>query len=429
MKRLAFILAALLALPAIAHAQVSYQSAYGLVVVNGGGGGGGISPPAGQIGGSALSPTVIGIRETSGPTNLTIGAVADGQMLVRSGTTVVGQAVPSGSGTPATTVTAVGTQAVGVSTNYAREDHVHGHGNQAGGALHASVVAGGAAGFMTGADKTKLDAISGTNTGDQTITLTGNVTGSGTGSFPTTIAADAVANTMLANMNASTFKCRVTASTGDPEDCTAAQATSLLNLATTSVKGLMPALSNSATQYLDGTGNWSTPAGGGGGGVLDSWHFQAESLDDADPNTPNTTNAPLATSTLGASSALLVRSFGGGALSAAGGKLRVPTGATSCTFDWIYGAASAPGATNNKVRWKVGVRALGSTGALTDYTFTDQTNANNTTQAFFTETVTTSTLGWSTSTPYYFQLVRVVSGVTNNMTQAAELSEWDVRCQ
>ncbi len=35
--------------------------------------------------------------------------------------------------------------------------------------------------------------ISGTNTGDQTITLTGDVTGSGTGSFATTIAADAVA--------------------------------------------------------------------------------------------------------------------------------------------------------------------------------------------------------------------------------------------
>lgn len=32
------------------------------------------------------------------------------------------------------------------------------HGNRGGGALHADVVAGGAAGFMTGADKTKLDA-------------------------------------------------------------------------------------------------------------------------------------------------------------------------------------------------------------------------------------------------------------------------------
>ncbi len=45
--------------------------------------------------------------------------------------------------------------------------------------------------------KTALN-LSGTNTGDQTITLTGNVTGSGTGSFATTIAAGAVTNSMLA---------------------------------------------------------------------------------------------------------------------------------------------------------------------------------------------------------------------------------------
>ena len=43
---------------------------------------------------------------------------------------------------------------------------------------------------FTSADNTKLDAISGTNTGDQTITLTGDVTGSGTGSFAGTIKDD-----------------------------------------------------------------------------------------------------------------------------------------------------------------------------------------------------------------------------------------------
>lgn len=40
--------------------------------------------------------------------------------------------------------------------------------------------------------------LSGTNTGDQTITLTGHVTGSGTGSFATTIANGVVTNAMLA---------------------------------------------------------------------------------------------------------------------------------------------------------------------------------------------------------------------------------------
>ena len=49
-----------------------------------------------------------------------------------------------------------------------------------------------ASGTVTGSN------LSGTNTGNQTITLTGNVTGSGTGSFATTIAAGAVTNAMLA---------------------------------------------------------------------------------------------------------------------------------------------------------------------------------------------------------------------------------------
>lgn len=43
------------------------------------------------------------------------------------------------------------------------------------------------AGILTSADKVKLDAITGTNTGDQTITLTGDATGSGTGSFATVV--------------------------------------------------------------------------------------------------------------------------------------------------------------------------------------------------------------------------------------------------
>lgn len=41
------------------------------------------------------------------------------------------------------------------------------HGARAGGTLHANAVAAGAAGFLTGADKTKLDNTSGANTGDQ----------------------------------------------------------------------------------------------------------------------------------------------------------------------------------------------------------------------------------------------------------------------
>jgi hypothetical protein len=44
----------------------------------------------GQLGGTFPNPDVRGLRETSGPTNMTMGAVADGQLLKRSGTTIVG---------------------------------------------------------------------------------------------------------------------------------------------------------------------------------------------------------------------------------------------------------------------------------------------------------------------------------------------------
>jgi hypothetical protein len=97
--------------------------------------------------------------------------------------------------------------------------------------ISISAATTGAAGSMSSGDKTKLDAITGTNTGDQIITLTGNVTGSGTGSFAATIANDAVDNTKLSNMAQSTLKGRATASTGDPEDLSASQVRTILNVA------------------------------------------------------------------------------------------------------------------------------------------------------------------------------------------------------
>lgn len=98
---------------------------------------------------------------------------------------------------------------------------------------------------LTVAQAKTLLNLSGTNSGDQTITLTGDVTGSGTGSFAATIANDAVTNGKLANMANSTLKGRYSAGTGDPEDVTASQAWAII-------------FGTSATDYGDITINGSS---------------------------------------------------------------------------------------------------------------------------------------------------------------------------
>lgn len=70
------------------------------------------------------------IRTTSGPTDLTVGSIADAQLVVRSGTALAG----------------------------ATEINDTQHGNRGGGSLHAAATTG-TAGFMSAADKQKLDAL------------------------------------------------------------------------------------------------------------------------------------------------------------------------------------------------------------------------------------------------------------------------------
>lgn len=87
------------------------------------------------------------------------------------------------------------------------------------------------------------------------------------------IAANAVTNAKLAQMANGTTKCRTTAGTGDPEDCTGAQETALLsNMVGDSgsggIKGLVPAPASgdaAAGKFLKADGTWAVPAGGGGG--------------------------------------------------------------------------------------------------------------------------------------------------------------------
>lgn len=111
--------------------------------------------------------------------------------------------------------------------------------------------------------------LSGTNTGDQTISLSGDVSGSGTGSITTAIGNNKVTNAMLAQVATATIKGRTTAGTGNAEDLTATQATAILNAfvgdtGSGGTKGLVPApTTGDSAKYLKGDGTWATVSGSG----------------------------------------------------------------------------------------------------------------------------------------------------------------------
>ena len=117
--------------------------------------------------------------------------------------------------------------------------------------------------------KTDL-GLTGTNTGDQTITLTGDVTGSGTGSFAATVANDAVTNAKLANMAGATIKGNNTGGAADPLDLTATQTTAMLDTFTSGLKGLVPASGGGTSNFLRADGSFAAPPSGGGSPIL-SW--------------------------------------------------------------------------------------------------------------------------------------------------------------
>jgi len=110
---------------------------------------------------------------------------------------------------------------------------------------------------------------SGTNTGDQTITLTGDVTGSGAGTFAASIsagavtsgkiAAGAVVNAALANMPATTIKGNATAGPAAPTDLTGTQTTAMLDLFGVALKGLVPASGGGTANFMRADGAWAAP--------------------------------------------------------------------------------------------------------------------------------------------------------------------------
>jgi hypothetical protein len=85
--------------------------------------------------------------------------------------------------------------------------------------------------------KTDL-GLTGTNSGDQTITLTGDVTGSGTGSFAATISSGVVTLAKMANLAANSIIGNNTGSAAAPIALTVSQVKALLAIASSDVSGL-----------------------------------------------------------------------------------------------------------------------------------------------------------------------------------------------
>lgn len=109
-------------------------------------------------------------------------------------------------------------------------------------------------GLATVASSGSAANLSGTLNAAQLPAFGGDASSSA-GTATLTIGNNIVTNAKAADMATSTFKGRVTAGTGDPEDLSATQATSILNVATTGLKGLM---SSTDKSKLDGIASGAT---------------------------------------------------------------------------------------------------------------------------------------------------------------------------
>jgi hypothetical protein len=106
--------------------------------------------------------------------------------------------------------------------------------------------------------KTDL-GVTGSNTGDQTITLSGAVTGTGTGAIVTSLAAGIVALANLAQMPTLTVIGNGTGGNAVPTALTGANLNTLLPVFTTSLNGSVPASGGGTSHFLRADGTWVGP--------------------------------------------------------------------------------------------------------------------------------------------------------------------------
>lgn len=95
--------------------------------------------------------------------------------------------------------------------------------------------------------------VSGVSDGDK-----GSITVSGGGNN-WSLNSNSVTNNALADMPTATFKARLSPGTGDPQDISGAQATSLLDIFTNTLKGLVPASGGGTANFLRADGSWAAP--------------------------------------------------------------------------------------------------------------------------------------------------------------------------
>ena len=261
---------------------------------------------AGHLSGSAAVPEVVGLKETGGPTLLTVAGITDGQFLKRVGTTIVSATppaqVPTGTGfrhvidgVEDATAKLVDTADVNADQiTYAKIQNITATARLLGritaGAGDAEELTGTQATTLLDAFTSALKGLAPASGGGTTnfLRADGTWNPAGGGSTPTgtgfrhvtagvedaasklvdtaDINADQVTYAKIQNISATArILGRITAAAGDIEELTGTQATTLLDAFTSALKGLVPASGGGTTNFLRADGTFAAPPGGGGG--------------------------------------------------------------------------------------------------------------------------------------------------------------------